>query len=154
MASNYFNKLYNDYEKTQEKLDAVLFELSNIRKEHKKELDDLKKENREEKLSLKNTISGLKITVDDLNKQLSEAHKLNEKLQNEIDRIKNQNNKNSTNSSKPSSTDIVKPKKSGANLYNYRIKSDKKVGGQLGHTGHNLNKNKVEDLMSEIVTKC
>ena len=46
---------------------------------------------------------------------------MNEKLQNEIDRLKNQNNKNSSNSSKPSSTNIVTPKsKTGANLYNYR----------------------------------
>ena len=41
MTSNYYNKLYNDYEKTQEKLDAVLDELSSIRKEHKKELNNL-----------------------------------------------------------------------------------------------------------------
>ena len=33
------------------------------------------------------------------------------KLQNEIDILKNQNNKNSSNSLKPSNTDITKPKK-------------------------------------------
>ena len=36
--------------------------------------------------------------------------------------IKNNSNKNSSNSSKPSSTDMIKPKKSGANLYNSRCK--------------------------------
>lgn len=130
MTSNYYNKLYNDYEKTQEKLDAVLDELSSIRKEHKKELNNLN------------------ATIKELNKKLDDANKLNKKLQNEIDRLKNQNNKNSSNSSKPSSTDIVKPKKTGANLYNYRVKSDRKVGGQLGHTGHNLSKKKIEDLIN------
>lgn len=148
MASNYYNKLYNDYEKTQEKLDAVLDELSNIRKDHKKELNELKKQNQEEKQSLKNVILGLKVTIDELNAKLDEANKSNKKLQDEIDRLKNQNNKNSSNSSKPSSTDITKPKKSGANLYNYRVKSDRKVGGQLGHTGHNLSKKKIEDLIN------
>lgn len=44
MASNYYNKLFNDYEKTQEKLDAVLNEPSNIRKEHKKEIKKITKE--------------------------------------------------------------------------------------------------------------
>ena len=125
MASNYYNKLYNDYEKTQEKLDAVLEELSNIRKDHKKELNKLND------------------TIKDLNKKLEEANELNKKLQDEIDRLKNKNNKNSSNSSKPSSTDITKPKKSGANMYNYRVKSNRKVGGQLGHTGHNLSKKKI-----------
>ena len=130
MASNYYNKLYNDYEKTQEKLDAVLEELSNIRKDHKKELNKLND------------------TIKDLNKKLEEANELNKKLQDEIDRLKNKNNKNSSNSSKPSSTDITKPKKSGANMYNYRVKSNRKVGGQLGHTGHNLSKKKIEYLIN------
>ena len=36
MTSNYSKKLYDDYEKAQLKLDAILLELSNIKKEHKK----------------------------------------------------------------------------------------------------------------------
>ena len=83
MASNYYNKLYIDYEKTQEKLDSVLEELSNIRKEHKKELNELKKEFKYQKQELIDNIN-------DLKKQLDKANKLNEKLQDEIDRLKNQ----------------------------------------------------------------
>lgn len=80
---------------------------------------------------------------------MDEANKLNEKLQNEIDRLKNKNNKNSTNSSKPSSTNFTTPKKkTGANLYNYRVKTDNKVGGQFGHTSHNLSKKQIEDLIN------
>ena len=68
-------------------------------------------------------------TIKNLNKKLDEANKLNEKLQNEIDRLKNKNNKNTTNSSKPSSTSLTTPKKkTGANLYNYRVKTDNKIG--------------------------
>jgi len=38
-------------------------------------------------------------------------------------------------------------KKNGSNIYNYRIKSGKKPGGQYGHIGYSLNKEYVEDLI-------
>lgn len=89
-------------------------------------------------------------TIKNLNKTISELRKENEKLLNEIDRLKNRNNKNSNNSSKPSSTDIVTPKKkTGANLYNYRIKTGNKLGGQYNHQGNNLSKKDVEKLIEE-----
>ena len=88
-------------------------------------------------------------TIKELIKSNKEKDKQIEKLLNEIDRLKNQNNKNSSNSSKPSSTDIFKPKKSGANLYNYRIKSGKKPGGQTGHKGNHFSKEKVEKLIDD-----
>ena len=37
MATNYSNFLYKDYEKVCNKLDVVLSELTEIRKEHRKE---------------------------------------------------------------------------------------------------------------------
>ena len=96
------------------------------------------------------TIYDLNLTIKNLNKTISELRKENEKLLNEIDRLKNQNNKNSNNSSKPSSTDIVTPKKkTGANLYNYRIKTGNKLGGQYNHQGNNLSKKDVEKLIEE-----
>ena len=89
-------------------------------------------------------------TIKNLNKTISELKEENEKLLNEIDRLKNRNNKNSNNSSKPSSTDIVTPKKkTGANLYNYRIKTGNKLGGQYNHQGNNLSKKDVEKLIEE-----
>lgn len=90
--------------------------------------------------------------ITELNKIIVELKEENNKLSNEIDRLKNKNNKNSSNSSKPSSTDIIgnKPnKKTGANLYNYRIKTNNKIGGQFGHEGHNLSKEKIEKLIKE-----
>lgn len=143
MVSNYYNKLYNDYEKTQEKLDTVLNELSNIRKEHKKEIKKITKE-------FKMEISSLNNTIKNLIKSNEEKEQYIKKLINENERLKNQNNKNSTNSSKPSSTNITSPKKkTGANLYNYRTKTNNKIGGQLGHNGHNLNKEAVEKLIKD-----
>ena len=88
--------------------------------------------------------------IRELTKANKEKDKQIEKLLNEIDRLKNNNNKNSTNSSKPSSTNITTPKKkTGANLYNYRIKTNKKIGGQNGHKGHNLSKKDVEKLIKD-----
>lgn len=105
-----------------------------------KKLDKLLIENQNQTI----TIYNLNLEIGRLSKELEKANELNKKLQEENDRLKNKNNKNSSNSSKPSSTDIVKPKKTGANLYNYREKTNKKPGGQLGHKGHNLNKEEIE----------
>lgn len=85
----------------------------------------------------------------ELNKTIQEKDAKIEKLLEEIDRLKNKNNKNSSNSSKPSSTNIITPKrKTGSNIYNYRIKSNKKHGGQYGHIGHSLSKKYVEELIN------
>lgn len=149
MASktNYSNFLYKDYERTQNKLDTVLEELSSIRKEHKHELRKLKKDLTAD---FKKEKQELKETIDTLTKELNKANELIQKLQDENDRLKNQINKNSNNSSKPSSTNIVTPKKkTGANLYNYRAKTNKKPGGQNGHDGYSLTKEKIERLIND-----
>ena len=126
------NDFYRQFEELNCKLDSLLKENKSLRKEFKQEKEELN-----------STIKSLTIKLD-------EANKLNKKLQDEIDRLKNQINKNSNNSSKPSSTDIVTPKKkTGANLYNYRIKSGKKPGGQKGHIGYSLSKEKIEKLIKE-----
>lgn len=89
-------------------------------------------------------------TIKDLNKTISELREENKKLLDEIDRLKNINSKNSTNSSKPSSTNITTPKKkTGPNLYNYRVKTNNKVGGQIGHEAHNLGKEDIEKLIKD-----
>lgn len=122
MAYQYIGKdIYKQLEQVINKLDETLLTNKEL-KENNKELERI--------------ISKLSIE--------------NKKLLEEIDRLKNQNNKNSTNSSKPSSTDISTPeKKTSANLYNYRIKTDKKIGGQLGHEAHNLSKDKVEKIIKD-----
>lgn len=88
--------------------------------------------------------------IENLTKELQKANEFNEKLTEENERLKNKNNKNSNNSSKPSSTNTVTPKKkTGANLYNYRTKSNKKCGGQIGHKPHNLSKKEIEKLIEK-----
>ncbi len=109
-----------------------------------KKLDKLIKENKEQSL----TIYNLNLTIKALNKTIEEKDKKIELLIEENERLKNKNNKNSSNSSKPSSTNMTTPKnKTGANLYNYRIKTGKSIGGQIGHEGYNLSKEKIEELV-------
>ena len=123
---NYESGLYNEFEKLNEKLDKLI------------------KENKSQSL----TIYSLNLQIENLTKELQKANELIEKLTEENEKLKNQNNKNSNNSSKPPSTNMVTPKKkTGANLYNYRTKSGKKCGGQVGHTPHNLSKKEVEELI-------
>lgn len=94
------------------------------------------------------TVYNLKLEITSLHKQLDDAHNLNKKLQEDNDRLKNQINKNSTNSSKPSSSNFTTPKKkTNASQYNYRQITNKKVGGQQGHIGHNLSKKEIETLI-------
>ena len=118
------NDFYRQFEELNNKLDSLLKENKDLRREFKQEKEDLKA-------------------------TIKEKDELIEKLLNEIDRLKNQINKNSSNSSKPPSTDTGKKEKSGANLYNSRKKTDKKIGGQKGHKGHSLTKEKVEKMIED-----
>ena len=120
--------LFNEFEKLNEKLDKLL------------------KENKSQSL----TIYNLNLQIGKLNKIIQEKEEKNKKLLEENERLKNQINKNSSNSSKPSSTNRTMPKKrTGSNTYNYRTKTSKKVGGQFGHIGHFLSKKYVEELINK-----
>lgn len=64
---------------------------------------------------------------------IHQANRIDE-LEERVRSLERQLNKNSRNSSKPPSTDIInKPKR-------LRSKSDRPVGGQLGHPGHTLHR--------------
>ena len=76
-------KVTRQFEKLNNKLDLLLKENKDLRREFKQEKEDLKA-------------------------TIKEKDELIEKLLNEIDRLKNQINKNSSNSSKPPSTDTRK----------------------------------------------
>ena len=136
------NDFYRQFEELSNKLDNLLKENKNMIITHKKELKKQKQE-------FKATIDELNITISKLNDTIIQKDEMIVKLLNEIDRLKNQINKNSSNSSKPSSTDIGRPKKSGANLYNSRKTTTNKIGGQQGHKGHGLTKEKIERLIKE-----
>lgn len=128
------NDMFKQLQDVMNKCDSLSSEIKNIKIQHKKEIKQLKKEFKIKEDNLNMQISSLKKE----NTLLKEKNKL---LQNEVDRLKSQINKDSDTSSKPPSSDIKPNKK---DIPNNRDKSSKKVGGQLGHKGHNLSKSFVK----------
>ena len=95
------------------------------------------------------TIFNMSLTISELNennkkltKELEKANKKVQELLLEIERLKNNNDKDSSNSSKPSSTNGYKKV-----ITNNREKSGKKQGGQVGHKGETLTKEKIDKMI-------
>ena len=156
MTQKYNNQIYDLYEKEVEKnkrlsqkYEKLRFEVEDLRYQNKvlqKKVDEV--DILIEKAVNKAVAKVTKVFEEKI-KILEESNKAKDI---EIDRLRNQINKNSTNSNKPSSTNIITPKqkkKSSSNEYNYRKKSNLKSGGQFGHKGHNLSKKKIEKLINE-----
>jgi hypothetical protein len=74
---------------------------------------------------LRSQVLGLEQTLTQLRKEMGQLRADNQKLQDQIARLK----RDSSNSSKPPSSDIVKPKNKGTR----RGKRQRKIGGQKGH---------------------
>ena len=117
---NYENNLFKDYEElllkfeTQEKL--------------------LKETNK--------LVKNLNKTIETLNTTIEDLKKINEEQAKEILRLKTKDNKDSSNSSKPSGTNGYKKV-----ITNRREKSNKKQGGQDKHSPHSLI-NKLEQFIN------
>src|SRR3990170_5609097 len=77
---------------------------------------------------LRSQVFALEQTNAQLQKEISQLRVDNQKLQDQIARLQ----RNSSNSSKPPSNDIVKPKHKGTP----RGKRKRKIGGQKGHPRH------------------
>lgn len=96
-----------------------------------------------------NTIFNMSLTISELNennknllKELEESNKKVQELLLEIERLKNNNNKDSSNSSKPSSTNGYKKV-----ITNNRSKSNSKKGAQPNHKGKTLTNKEIEQLI-------
>ena len=74
---------------------------------------------------LRSQVLGLEQTLTQLRKEIGQLRADNQKLQDQIARLK----RDSSNSSKPPSSDLVKPKKKGTR----RGRRQRKIGGQKGH---------------------
>ncbi len=120
-SKGYMNDFYNQFEEVNKKLDKA-----------------------------NNTIFSMSLTISELNESnknlIKELEKSNKKIQElllEIERLKNNNNKDSSNSSKPSSTNGFKKI-----ITNNRSKSNKKKGAQPNHKGKTLTNKDIEELIS------
>ena len=120
MASNYSKSLYNQYEKLLNKFESQ---------------EKLLKETT-------NLVKSLNKTIESLNETIKDLKIKNEEQAQEILRLKSKNNKDSSNSSKPSGTNGYKNV-----ITNRREKSNKKQGGQKNHIPHSLN-NKLEQFIN------
>ena len=113
MAANYTNNLYSQYEELLLKFESQ---------------EKLLKETNKLVGNLNNTIQSLHNTISDLEKIIKEKDE-------EILRLKSKNNRDSSNSSKPSSTNGFKKV-----ITNRREKSNKSKGAQKFHKAHSLKK--------------
>ena len=77
---------------------------------------------------LRSQVLGLEQTLTQLRKEIGQLRADNQKLQDQIARLK----RDSSNSSKPPSSDIVKPQKKGTRGGRHK----RKIGGQKGHPRH------------------
>ena len=87
-------------------------------------------------------VKSLNKTIESLNETIEQLKKTNEEQAKEILRLKSNNDKDSSNSSKPSGTNGYKKV-----ITNRREKSGKLQGGQKGHKPHSLN-NKLEQFIN------
>lgn len=118
--TDYSDNLFSAYQKIEKKLeDLSKNNLSNIRK-----------------------INALNNKIDKLENIIAEKDKIIEEQGLTILKLKSQLNKDSSNSSKPSSTNGYKKV-----ITNRRVKSDKPIGGQKGHAPHSLNKTKLQKFI-------
>ena len=103
-------------------------------------VDNLTKEVKTQKREIKHLNEKI-IEKDNKIEKLSDENK---KLKTEIQRLKTQNKKDSSNSNKPSGTNGFKKV-----ITNRREKSNKKQGGQEGHKGNSLGKEKLKKILNK-----
>lgn len=123
-SADYNNQLFKQVQELIDKCDSLSADIKRERKEFKKEKQILNEK------------------IDKLENKVEKLEKENIKLKNDNDRLKKIINNNSNNSSKPPSSDIKK------NIPNNREKTNKKAGGQKGHTAHFLSKKRVEEKIA------
>ena len=170
--SKYNNDIYNMYEKEviknekiTSKYNKLRWEVEELRYDNKKlnnELSNInsikeKEINKEVERITKSFTIEIQELKEDLSKAYDEISRLKSQVNNSdgnkdyiIDKLKNQINKDSTNSSIPTSKEIGnKKKKTGVNIYNHRTTKGGKIGGQFNHKGSTLTKEKLEEKIKQ-----
>ncbi len=137
MNDGRMNDMFKQMEELFLEVDNLKLEIKTQKEKHAKEIKKLKKEHQKEIKILKDEIKEKDAKIEKLTKE-------NHKLKTEIERLKNQNKKDSSNSNKPSGTNGFKNV-----ITNRREKSDKKQGGQVGHRGNSLGKEELKNILSK-----
>jgi hypothetical protein len=152
MSTDYSRQLNREYERAMLRID----DLEHKNRELKAENQNLRAENRRlchRIVEVENTLEErIKRAVDiavakavaPLNARIAELEAIVESKDREILRLKSQIEKNSSNSSKPPSTDGLKP------VPNSRERSVYRQGGQHGHKGHGI---KLPENLDELVAQ-
>ncbi len=150
MAADYSRHVFKELERATAEIEHLKGNvIPELKKEYEAKLYDERVSAAEKNSVLRkekdSEISVLKSKIAELESRLQAA-------ENEVIRLKNMTNKDSSNSSKPPSTDEPwegKEKQKAANEYNSRKPSEKHKGGQEGHKGKCLTKQDVEKLLAE-----
>ena len=166
MKNKYNLEIYNMYEEEfnkNKKLKSKIKELeleiyclnsklnisnSKMEKEIEKVITPLKNENNK----LKNDLSNAYEEIDRLKSQIENNNIIESNIDKDfiIDKLTNQLNKDSSNSGIPTSKEIkTKNNKTRTNTYNHREKKLRKNGGQFGHKGNTLTKEKLINKINE-----
>ena len=138
------NKIINNQKL---EIDTLKYELKYSKERVITEVNKATKSYKEENIKLKEELKNAIKEIDRLKLELISKKESNDKNY-VIDKLTNRINKNSTNSSIPTSKEIRK-EKTGVNLYNHREKTNRKTGGQLNHKGKTLTKEQLEQKIKE-----
>ncbi len=138
MTTNYNNFFEKDYQKLMSKYDKKSEDYKLLKYEY--QLLEAKYNTKSKQLEI--ALKQAEISAASKYKNI-----INEK-DNEIARLKSLLNLDSTNSGTPTSKTPINKKKI---IPNSRIKSDKKIGGQLGHRKHKLGKFNNEEINDEVI---
>ncbi len=161
MISNYNKEIYKMYEEELSKNDKLSKEIKRLRLDNSVIIGDYNrlKDNFNKKVieqTEKETIPLIdenKRLQNDLDKAYEEIKRLKDEISKKeynIAKLECSANKDSTNSGIPTSKEIGHKKHNNSvNTYNHREKSTKRPGGQVGHKGTTLTKEKLQKKMKE-----
>ena len=124
---NKVEKLNKVINKQKLEIDTLKYELKYSKERIKSEVNKATKPYIEENTKLKEELNNALSEIDRLKTELASKNENNDKNY-IIDKLTNRVNKDSTNSSIPTSKQIKK-EKTGANIYNHREKTNRKTGG-------------------------
>lgn len=121
MGGHYEKGMYNQLMEVMARLGAMEDSLHNEKRQHKED-------------------------VDRLNKKIDSLTEENQLLKDDNARLRSIINNDSSNTSRPPSTDQKGGKP--ANTFNGRKKTERKAGGQRGHTGTTLTRSDIEEKIA------